>query len=93
MRSLLALALLPLTLARSVELHHRLITSSNEASWIPLGSVEVDSSTFGHTALQPRTAKADKLDLSDDAIGEGAWYQVGVEGDDGWVYGSTRAVS
>lgn len=36
---------------------------------------------------------ATRLDL--DNADEGAWYQVGIESDDGegWIYGSTRAVS
>jgi hypothetical protein len=95
MRSVLALALFPLAFARSLELHHRIVppNSDTEPQWRSLGSIQVDETSFGNVQLEPSTNKADKLDLSNDAIGDMAWYQVGVDTDDGWIYGSTRAVS
>ena len=95
MRYLLSLALVTLALADSLTLHHRISTpSSSSSEWLPLGTIQTDYTASGRVQLDPSTQSSGaKLDLSDDAVGEGAWYQVGIETEEGWVYGSTRAVS
>lgn len=102
MRSFLAILSIPLVLARTLELHHRLITPATALTadqstpeWLPLGSLELSTDlTSSPTRLKPASSSHTKLDLSDKSAKEdGAWYQVGVRGEEGWVYGSTRAVS